>query len=293
MILRNLNRSSNGQRVCGTPYVGVPASAIPAGGAYPALGLNNVDAEDPPGTLYRVENLTWDLLGRLQLFEDTSFIYTPPSADFVGLIRGTARVFKNDVAAYDEPYQFAVGMTFVSADLVVSSEVVAPEQIVTAQLTASYTVHAMVARNLEASYSVLASVRRDLVASYAVQVEGQAVFWPSLARTIRVLPAPSTFESGGYWDMTDPKRPAGLKRQGGALDFSMDWAPWLDEIGAEVSGFAFFTDLNVLATEQRGKVFSIFVDGGVPGLRPITCRVTTTAPVLIEDRTIYLLITEN
>lgn len=140
-MLRNLNQSRATGRVCGTPHSGVLASAIPTDGEYPALGLNDIAANDPAGCEYSVEILTWPAVGELRVDENTGFDYTPPSAEYVGVVAGTQRVRKNGVAVYDEDYSFTytASSTSVSADLVASYGV---QAFVSASLTASYAIEA-------------------------------------------------------------------------------------------------------------------------------------------------------
>lgn len=170
-MLRNLNQSRVTGRVCGTPHSGVLASAIPTDGEYPALGLNDIAANDPAGCEYSVEILTWPAVGTLRVDENTGFDYTPPSAEYVGVVAGTQRVRKNGVTVYDEDYSFTytASSTSVSADLVASYGV---QALVSADLAASYAVASAtstVSADLAASYAVNAYVSASLTASYAIE----------------------------------------------------------------------------------------------------------------------------
>lgn len=166
-MLRNLNQSSSGRRIAGTPHSGVLAAAIPVEGDFPALGLNDIDAGDPAGCEYRVEILTWPAVGTLLVAEDTSFTYEPPSADFVGVVGGTQRIWKSGAAAYDETYSFTFGSSAeVSADLAAAYQILSS---VSASIAATYGVEAYVGSDLVGTYSVAQMVGSDLAASYAIE----------------------------------------------------------------------------------------------------------------------------
>jgi len=76
-MLRNLNQSSGGQRVCGTPKSGVLGSLIPstgdngAGYTYNDLSLPADNAKDICGRI-----TSWPSAGTLTAYEDTSFEFS-------------------------------------------------------------------------------------------------------------------------------------------------------------------------------------------------------------------------
>lgn len=178
-MLRNLNRSFSGRRIAGTSHVGVLAAAIPTTGDYPALGLNDIDAGDPEDCEYRVQILTWPSSGTLVVAEDTSFTFDPPSEEFVGVLGGTQRIYKNGVAVYDEEYSFTFGdISAVSSDLVSSYGVSAQ---VSSDLATTYSLAAAVGANLDVTYAVLADVAADMVASYTVMSSLTEVFTDLIA----------------------------------------------------------------------------------------------------------------
>ena len=109
-ILRNLNLSSAGRRICGVPQVGLLASSIPTGFPLPALLLNDIDA-GVPNRLYSVEILTRPGAGLLYVYEDSSLSFTGAPD---GAYSGTQRVRKFDlsvglVSTADTTYGLTIG----------------------------------------------------------------------------------------------------------------------------------------------------------------------------------------
>lgn len=109
-MLRNLNQSSAGKRICGIPRVGMLASAIPTGFPLPALLLNDIDSGFP-NRLYSVEILTWPSAGLLYVYEDSSLSFTGAPD---GTYTGGERVRKYDpgvgiVSAEDTTYSLTIG----------------------------------------------------------------------------------------------------------------------------------------------------------------------------------------
>lgn len=302
-MLRNLNQSSLGRRICGTPHVGVLAAAIPTGGDFPALGLNDIDAaNDPAGCEYRVEILTWPEVGTLEVAEDTSFSYTPPSADFVGTVGGTHRVYKNGVPVYDDTYNFnyTASSTPVSADLVAGYSINTALASVSSDLAAAYGVKAYVSASLVAVYQVRQMVAAaDLVATYLILSEVTMSFSRSLARTIEVLPTGASFAApvAGFWNMADPKKPTGPKDPNSTIDIPFDWRKYLADITDTVVSHEIVLDAGLTdeGSQTIDGITTVFISGGtVPGKLPVTCRITTAStPARKEDRTIYLLIEER
>lgn len=168
-MLRSLNESFGGKRICGIWRMGARASEIPTTGDYPALGLNDIDPSDPVGTEYSVQIKSLSA-GTMDVDEYTAFTFTPPSPSYTGTITGTQTVSKTSAAPYDETFSFAYAAagTSVSSDLTASYSVGA---WVSSDQTASYNVLAFVSADLGATYSVntsLTPVSSDLTASYAV-----------------------------------------------------------------------------------------------------------------------------
>jgi hypothetical protein len=92
-MLRNLNLSASGRRICGIPQVGMLASAIPTTG-FPLAPLlaNDIDSAYP-NRLYRVQALSQPSAGAFYLYENSSFSFTGAPD---GTYTGTQRVRKYD-----------------------------------------------------------------------------------------------------------------------------------------------------------------------------------------------------
>jgi hypothetical protein len=86
---------------------GIPASAIPTGFDQPALLLNNIDsANDPAGTVYRLDMPTKPASGTMTINEDSSFFLLGAAA---GTYTGQEDIYKNGILTYSEPYSFTIG----------------------------------------------------------------------------------------------------------------------------------------------------------------------------------------
>lgn len=124
----------------------------------------------------------------------------------------------------------------------------------------------------------------------------------SAARTIKVGAANRAFTapSPGYWDMTNAKKPKGIKDPNATLDFTFDWSDWLADLGTGVliASHEFLPGGGAVAVAtppaDEGKFATVVLAAGSGGEVALTCRITTdTTPALIEDRTVYLIIEER
>lgn len=117
-MLRDLNVSAGGKRICGIPRVGVLGSDVPTGFPLAALLLNDIDSGFP-NRLYSVEILTVPSAGTLYVDEVSwaSFTGAPD-----GTYTGTQRVRKYDpgvgiVSTDDGPYSLTIGASTIAATL--------------------------------------------------------------------------------------------------------------------------------------------------------------------------------
>lgn len=123
----------------------------------------------------------------------------------------------------------------------------------------------------------------------------------SQARTIKIGAASRAFTAPnpGYWDMTNSKKPVGLKDPNSTLDITFDWSDWLADIGgALIAQFEIIPGGGVVVASkppaEAGKLATVVLAGGETGEAPITCRITTdTVPPLVEDRTVTLRLEER
>lgn len=119
-MLRDLNKLSGGMVVCGTHLVGVPASDLPTG--FPLAGLinNDVSANDPAGTLYRVEVTQRPSVGNLVIAEHGAFAFTNAPD---GVYTGSLTNYKNDVPEAGT-YSFTIGPTVTGVSVTPSAPTV-------------------------------------------------------------------------------------------------------------------------------------------------------------------------
>jgi hypothetical protein len=108
-MLRNLNLTRNGKRICGTPRVGVPASAVPTIGPPYALLYNDVQAYGFANNLIRlwIEQSTFPL-GSLFVYENSSYTFSgSPIPD--GTYTAQGRLFVDDVDQGTAAFTVKVG----------------------------------------------------------------------------------------------------------------------------------------------------------------------------------------
>jgi|JI91814CRNA_FD_contig_71_158128_length_2455_multi_2_in_0_out_0_2 hypothetical protein len=75
-MLRDLNVSTSGRRVCGTPKLGVRGAAIPSTGQHgPSIIYPSLSLPADANKFYRARILTWPAQGVLRVYEDGSLDY--------------------------------------------------------------------------------------------------------------------------------------------------------------------------------------------------------------------------
>lgn len=169
-MLRNLNVSSGGKRICGITRVGVLASEIPTGFALPSFLAGLVSGGDPVGTQYRARLLTRPgAPASLSVDEWGRAVFDGPD----GVYTGGLRDYKSGVQQVpDGTWSITVGAASaaVNADLVVAYDV---RSAVSADLAVFYNVRALVYADLAVLYDVEGtsggSASADLVVSYDVR----------------------------------------------------------------------------------------------------------------------------
>lgn len=155
-MLRNLNQSFSGRRICGTPFVGKLASEIPTGFPVAPFLLDDIDAAFP-NRRYRVIIKTGPGGGAtLDVLENSAYTLTTTSDGTYGGDQ-TVEKYDPDVGLFsreDTTYTINVGNS------------------VAADLTAAYTVLAAVNADLGGAYALLNAVSSDLAGSYAISAGG-------------------------------------------------------------------------------------------------------------------------
>lgn len=124
-------------------------------------------------------------------------------------------------------------------------------------------------------------------------------FTRSLARTIKVKPAPQMFEGGPFWNTSNKTRPVGTIDKDETIDVSFDLTEVLADIADTVKKIDFdLAGLTSVGGYFTGAVATVFVSNAVAvggGKNPsITCRMTTNStPPRIEDWTVELKIEDQ
>lgn len=196
---------------------------------------------------------------------DTSFIMSWSAAtDNVGVVR------------YE--YSLNGGATYVSVGTALSATV--------SGLVAGTTYTALV-RAVDAAESASAPLTVNVTTTTITPS-----FTPSVSRTIFVKATGREFAGGKFWDLTDPKRPHGIKDPESTIDITFDWSDWLADMGSNTKidevTFLVFGVENAGSFATNGKA-TIFVSGGSALQATITCRIkTNTVPRRIDDRTVTL-----
>lgn len=209
--------------------------------------------------------------------------------------------------AYAEPTVAAPSVILVGADLECAYSIdAAPVTFVGADLVCTYDIDAapvvLVGADLVCSFDIDAAsvvlVGADLICNYAILAGGSMSFEPSKARTVNVQATDKAFTATapGFWIMTDPKKPKGLKDPNEQLDITFDWAAWLADSSDAILSYVVIVDGGLVneGDDFTGSKVTVFVSAGTLGDAPITCRITTAStPPRTADRTVYMKIEER
>jgi hypothetical protein len=120
-------------------------------------------------------------------------------------------------------------------------------------------------------------------------------FTRSTSRTIIVGEVPGSFsQDGGFWNLTNPKKPTGSIDPNSTIDITFDWTKVLADIDAGIDDIVFdIVGLTAGGAYGTGAFATIFVSN-VTGPASITCRITTdSVPPRIEDRTVFLTVEQH
>jgi hypothetical protein len=170
-----------------------------------------------------------------------------------------------------------------------------------ATFSASANVRQLAAAVFAGQNAVRILVSATFSAGYVVtqpSPEAPMTFMPSPARTVSVSATDATkpFIVGTFWNMSNPKTPKGRKDPGAVIDISFDWSAYLADVGDTVTEVAFLLTGDLVQVGKwitGGTLCTVLVSGGTVGQASITCRITTTSlPVRIDERTVFLKIEE-
>lgn len=98
-------------------------------------------------------------------------------------------------------------------------------------------------------------------------------------------------------DAPQPEKATILKDPDAILDYTFDWAPWLDAVGDSISSKTIIVPSGMTSPSSQivGKTVIVWLAGGTAGQTyQVTCRITTTStPARTDDRSIYVKIKER
>ena len=146
-------------------------------------------------------------------------------------------------------------------------------------------------------YSIAVNFDYDFAFTYGI-LGGPLTYTASTVRTVKVQPGTRAFTaSGDFWDMSNPKKPRGLKDPNSTIDVSIDWSDWLADCQDAAVSYTWTLDggLTQAGAGTLGSVATVFVSAGTSGaVSNLTCRITTAStPPRVEDRTVSLTIEDR
>jgi hypothetical protein len=146
-------------------------------------------------------------------------------------------------------------------------------------------------------YGIAVSFDYDVAFTFGI-LGGPLTYTASAVRTVRVQPGTRAFTaSGDFWDMSNPKKPRGLKDPNSTIDISIDWSDWLADCQDAAVSYTWTLDggLTQAGAGTLGNVSTVFVSAGTSGaVANLTCRITTAStPPRSEDRTVQLTIEDR
>jgi hypothetical protein len=182
---------------------------------------------------------------------------------------------------------------YLTATVQASSTVAAVFTAQQAQLSTSLIARSAVSSSLSTSVNLIANLAAtsSLFASLT-EAQKPPSFTPSAARTIFVQSTAPVFTGSKWWNLTDSKKPRGLKDPDATIDITFDWSDWLTDIGAAIISDVTFTAVGVDNADvfHDNTTATIFVSGGTTGVpSTVACKiVTNTTPARTDERTVYI-----
>lgn len=297
-MLRSLNqKGTNGDGLLGSPFWGVLASEMPTGGSQPGLLDNDVLAGDAADTRYRLRITSQPSAGVLFVQENGAFSFegAPDGTYSAGQMVEKHDPATNTGSSDTGTIELVIGAasTQVSADLVLSYGV---DAYVSADLEMTWSVTSaaattQVSSDLVIAYSTLARVSSDLVLSWQLTETSGMSFTPSPSRTLTVSPTSKALTGGSWWNLSNPAKPRGAKDPQATLDITLNWAPWLADIGnPPIAKFtATIFGVTQVGAYAEGALTTMVFSGGTSGEATITFEIeTATTPPLKDERTVYI-----
>lgn len=116
-------------------------------------------------------------------------------------------------------------------------------------------------------------------------------FTPSPSRTLTVSPTSKALTGGLWWNLTTPSKPRGTKDPQATLDVTLNWGPWLADIGnPSIAKFtATIFGVTKVGAYAEGALTTMVFSGGTAAEATITFEIeTATTPPLKDERTVYI-----
>ncbi len=99
----------------------------------------------------------------------------------------------------------------------------------------------------------------------------------------------------GFWDMTNPDKPKGIKDPDAILDYPISFVDWLADIGDTYASHTVTTSgtLTCVSSSEAAGIITPLLSGGTVGqTESFTIRIVTGSGRQ-DDRTFYLKIAER
>ncbi len=135
---------------------------------------------------------------------------------------------------------------------------------------------------LEKSFSTLAAPGNP---------DPEMSFTPSPSRTLTVSPTSKALTGGPWWNLAIPSKPRGAKDPQATLDVTLNWGPWLADIGnpAIAKFTATIFGVTKVGAYAEGALTTMVFSGGTGAEATITFEIeTATTPPLKDERTVYI-----
>lgn len=121
--------------------------------------------------------------------------------------------------------------------------------------------------------------------------ENEMSFTPSAARTLTVSPTSKDLTGGPFWNTSNRAKPRGPKDPQAVIDITLDWTPWLADIGNPP--IALFTatvaNLTPVGAYAEGSLTTAFIAEGSGTEGRVLFKIkTATTPAREEERTVYI-----
>jgi len=326
-MLRNLNKTRNGKRILGTPYVGVLGSTVPTAGPPYALAYNDVITDALQANQVRIWVTSHTFPAGFFVNEDTS--YTAPNL-VDGLYTADGYLIVDDVDILDSvqpllPYRLLTvqvgtsGMTATLGLSISSVPSIASTALIAAIIsaTAAFTISSTPSLNVQAGSQQTISATASLTIASTPAIAVQAGLGGSLTALVALdissvpgfagsvsigfeLPVAIAASRTATVDLdSDATHPAAvfIKDPQSTLDYGIDITAWLADAQDSLLSFSITptvgSDITVHAVGLVGELMAAMISGGTVGASNAALFDFTTVNGRHDQRTIYFQIEER